>query len=100
MRYPWLYYLLERQGRVARITTDAQIETAMVDPPPDTRAKIRGDLIKFANLRQIPYDLDWNYIRIGDLLHLWVKCPDPFQYKSDQVARLMRRFEGAPMVEG
>ena len=95
-----LYYLLERQGRVARIATEAQIETAMVEPPPDTRAKIRGDLIKFANLRQIPYEIDWDYIRIGYLLHLWIKCQDPFQYESDQVAHLMRRLEDAPMVGG
>ncbi|MCZ6872848.1 MAG: proteasome accessory factor PafA2 family protein [bacterium] len=94
------YYLLERQGRVARIATETQIEAAMVDPPPDTRAKLRGDLIKFANLRRIPYEIDWNYIRIGYLLNLWVKCEDPFQYESDNIAHLIRRLEDAPMVGG
>ncbi len=72
----------------------------MVGPPPDTRAKMRGDLIKFANLRRIPYEIDWNYIRVGYLLNLWVKCRDPFQYENDKIAHLMRRLEGAPVVGG
>jgi proteasome accessory factor A len=88
-----LYYLLERKGRVERITTDAQIEKAMVDPPQNTRAKMRGELIKLAKMKRIPYDLDWNYIRIGYLLNLWVKCNDPFQEENEKVTQLKRRIE-------
>jgi proteasome accessory factor A len=88
-----LYYLLERKGRVDRMATDAQIETAMVDPPQNTRAKMRGELIKLAKMKRIPYDLDWNYIRIGYLLNLWVKCNDPFQEENEKVTQLKRRIE-------
>ena len=82
-----LYFLLERKGQVVRLATDEQIEKAMVDPPQNTRAKMRGELIKLAKMKRIPYDLDWNYIRIGYLLNLWVKCNDPFQEENEKVTR-------------
>jgi proteasome accessory factor A len=88
-----LYFLLERKGLVERLTTDAHIEKAMVDPPQNTRAKMRGELIKLAKMKRIPYDLDWNYIRIGYLLNLWVKCNDPFQEENEKVNQLKRRIE-------
>jgi proteasome accessory factor A len=88
-----LYFLLERKGQVERLTTDAHIEKAMVDPPQNTRAKMRGELIKLAKMKRIPYDLDWNYIRIGYLLNLWVKCNDPFQEENEKVNQLKRRIE-------
>ena len=88
-----LYFLLERKGKVGRLATDEQIEKAMVDPPQNTRAKMRGELIKLAKMKRIPYDLDWNYIRIGYLLNLWVKCNDPFQEENEKVTQLKRRIE-------
>ncbi len=88
-----LYFLLERKGQVVRLATDEQIEKAMVDPPQNTRAKMRGELIKLAKMKRIPYDLDWNYIRIGYLLNLWVKCNDPFQEENEKVTQLKRRIE-------
>jgi proteasome accessory factor A len=88
-----LYYLLERKEHVERIATEAEVEKAMVDPPQNTRAKMRGELIKLAKMKRIPYDLDWNYIRIGYLLNLWVKCNDPFQEENEKVTQLKRRIE-------
>jgi proteasome accessory factor A len=88
-----LYYLLERKGHVERMATDAEIDKATVDPPQNTRAKMRGELIKLAKMKRIPYDLDWNYIRIGYLLNLWVKCNDPFQEENEKVTQLKRRIE-------
>jgi proteasome accessory factor A len=88
-----LYFLLERRGRVERVVSDVDIEKAMVDPPQNTRAKMRGELIKLAKKKRIPYDLDWNYIRIGYLLNLWVKCNDPFQEENEKVTQLKRRIE-------
>jgi proteasome accessory factor A len=88
-----LYFLLERKGQVVQLATNEQIEKAMVDPPQNTRAKMRGELIKLAKMKRIPYDLDWNYIRIGYLLNLWVKCNDPFQEENEKVTQLKRRIE-------
>jgi Pup amidohydrolase len=40
-----LYYRLESSGKVERITTDAEVETAIDEPPEDTRAYFRGRCI-------------------------------------------------------
>ena len=40
-----LYYRLEATGKVERLTTDEEIETAVMEPPIDTRAYFRGRCI-------------------------------------------------------
>jgi len=41
-----LYHRLEAAGKVERITTDAEVEAAIDDPPEDTRAWFRGRCIR------------------------------------------------------
>jgi len=40
-----LYYRLESSGKVERLTSDAEVEAAIDDPPEDTRAYFRGRCI-------------------------------------------------------
>ena len=40
-----LYYRLEAGGKVARLTSDEQVERAVMEPPEDTRAYFRGRCI-------------------------------------------------------
>ena len=40
-----LYYRLEASGKVDRITSDAEVERAVMEPPEDTRAYFRGRCI-------------------------------------------------------
>jgi proteasome accessory factor PafA2 len=40
-----LYYRLEAAGKVERLTTDEQVERAIMEPPEDTRAYFRGKCI-------------------------------------------------------
>ncbi len=88
-----LYYLMERKQQVERVLSEEQIQLATTQPPQNTRAKLRGELIKLAKQKRIPYDLDWNYIRLGYLLNLWVRCNDPFQEEDEKVTLLKRRLE-------
>ena len=45
-----LYYRLEAGGKVERLTTDAEVEDAVMNPPVDTRAYFRGRCIsKYAD---------------------------------------------------
>ena len=88
-----LYYILERNDRVSRVLTDQQIDDAVINPPPDTRAKIRGDFIKLAKEKKIHYNLDWSYIRIGNLLDVRIMCDNPFQTENRRVTELMRIIE-------
>jgi proteasome accessory factor A len=58
-----LYYLLERQGRVERIVSDAEITAAVHQPPEDTRAYFRGECLK----RYGPhvFGVNWDSISFG-----------------------------------
>ncbi len=88
-----LYYLLERAGAVEREFTDADVEKAKSTPPPDTRARMRGEFIKLAREHSIQYDLDWSNIRLGNLLNVRVICNNPFESDIEKVAELVRTIQ-------
>jgi len=59
-----LYFMLERQGRVARIVRDEEITAAIHTPPEDTRAYFRGEC-----LRRYPsqvFGVNWDSISFAD----------------------------------
>ncbi len=91
-----LYYKLEKNGLVDRILNEQQIKQALIDPPQDTRAKLRGDFIKLAKKLNIRYDLDWSYIRLGSLLNIRMMCKNPFQNNVDKLTELQRKLEKSP----
>ncbi|PIE32751.1 Pup--protein ligase [candidate division KSB3 bacterium] len=88
-----LYYILERHDMVDRVLTDRQIQDAILNPPQDTRAKIRGEFIKLAKEKKIHYNLDWSYIRVGNLLDVRIMCDNPFQTENRRVTDLMHIIE-------
>jgi proteasome accessory factor A len=94
------YYLLARQGNVERVVTDEEVTRATLQPPPNTRAKLRGELIKLAKEQKIHYDLDWNYIRFGHLMNFWVRFNDPFQTESEKVSLLKQRLQRSQFSPG
>jgi proteasome accessory factor A len=88
-----LYYLLERKGLVERVLDDEEIIKAKTEPPPDTRARMRGEFIKLARQNSIQYDLDWSNIRLGNLLNVRVICNNPFETDIEKVAELVRTIQ-------
>ena len=88
-----LFYLLERAGAAERLFTDEEIDYAKNEPPPDTRAKMRGEFIKLAREHSIQYDLDWSNIRLGNLLNVRVICNNPFESDTEKVAELVRTIQ-------
>jgi proteasome accessory factor A len=88
-----LYYLLERKGAVERVFTDEEVIKAKTEPPPDTRARMRGEFIKLARQNSIQYDLDWSNIRLGNLLNVRVICNNPFETDTEKVAELVRTIQ-------
>jgi proteasome accessory factor A len=71
----------ERNGGsgVTRVTADLDIVDAMTEPPPDTRAKGRSELVKEVLSRKGPrfYVFDWNGVAVDR--HRYVEMPDPFE---------------------
>ena len=88
-----LYSLLERRGAVERVLEDDEVLKAKTEPPPDTRAKMRGEFIKLARQNSIQYDLDWSNIRLGNLLNVRVICNNPFETDTEKVAELVRTIQ-------
>ena len=58
-----LYYLLERQGRVKRLVSDAEIEAAVTEPPEDTRAYFRGQCLK--RFSGEVFGVNWDSLSFG-----------------------------------
>lgn len=58
-----LYAMLERQGRMARVVTDAEILAAVTEPPHDTRAYFRGECLKRYPAQV--FGVNWDSISFG-----------------------------------
>ena len=58
-----LYYLLEKRGAVARVTTDLKIFEAKSVPPQNTRARLRGEFIRKAQERRRDFTVDWVHLK-------------------------------------
>jgi proteasome accessory factor A len=84
-----LYYLLERQGRVERVLDDEAITEAMTEPPPRTRAALRGRFIRQAKARRRDYTVDWVHLKLNDQAQRTVLCKDPFRYEDERVDKLI-----------
>ena len=60
------------------------------EPPPDARARIRGQFIKIAREKSIAYDLDSSTTRIETLLNLPLVCSNPFETDVEEMIDLGR----------
>jgi len=87
-----VYYKLAGAGMVDRITDDETIEQAKHMPPQTTRARLRGEFIRQANLKGKDYRVDWVYLKLNDPERETILCKDPFQSHDERVERLIRSF--------
>jgi len=84
-----LFYKMQDAGLVERTCTDAQIETAMEQPPQTTRAKLRGEFIRRAKERRRDFTVDWVHLKLNDQAQRTVLCKDPFRFQDDRVEKLI-----------
>jgi proteasome accessory factor A len=89
-----LYYVLEKRGMVQRRVTEEEIQKAMTEPPQTTRAKIRGDFIKFARDRNRSYTVDWTYLKLNGYWEETILCMDPFSSTDWRVEELITTASG------
>lgn len=85
-----LYYVLERSGRVERITTDPEIEAAVEDPPGDTRAYLRGMCLK--KFRSQVFSVNWDSLvfNLEDGPVKRIALEDPLQGTKAHVAEAIQ----------
>ena len=84
-----LFYLLQRRGAVARVTSDPAIFRAKSVPPQTTRARLRGEFIKRAQERRRDFTVDWVHLKLNDQAQRTVLCKDPFRSHDERVHRLI-----------
>ena len=87
-----LYYQLQSNGAVHRVTGDLDIFEAKSIPPQTTRAKLRGDFIRHAQERRRSFAVDWVHLKLHDQAPLTVLCKDPFRSADERVDRLIARM--------
>lgn len=90
-----LYYVLESHGKVAKIIDEKAIERAMTVPPQTTRAKVRGDFIRFARAKNRSYTVDWTYLKLNGYWEETILCMDPFTSSNRRVDELLAQVPAA-----
>ena len=90
-----LFYLLQKNGRVNRISIDADITAAETVPPQTTRAKLRGDFIAAAQAAGKDISVDWVHLKMNDQSQRTVLCKDPFLNVDERVERLIESMQEA-----
>lgn len=80
--YPKL--VLERN---ASYVDSAAIDRAIVEPPPYTRARIRGDLVASARRKRYPLKVEWDKVDVGGRV---IALDDPLAFFDPQVFDAVR----------
>ena len=74
---------------VERMCTDSDIETAVSEPPQNTRARLRGEFIRAAKEKKRDYTVDWVHLKLNDQAQRTVLCKDPFRSRDERVEKLI-----------
>ena len=89
-----LYYLMENRGLAERIVDEDAVQRAMSVPPQTTRAKVRGDFIRFARAKNRSYTVDWTYLKLNGYWEETILCMDPFSAVNRRVEELVSQVSG------
>ncbi|NNG40989.1 Pup--protein ligase [Flexivirga sp. ID2601S] len=84
-----LFYLLQRRGQAARVSSDVEVFEGKTFPPQTTRAKLRGDFIRAAQAKRRDFTVDWVHLKLNDQAQRTVLVKDPFSAADPRVQRLI-----------
>ena len=89
-----LNYLMESRGLIERVVEEEAVQRAMSTPPQTTRAKVRGDFIRFARAKNRSYTVDWTYLKLNGYWEETILCMDPFSAVNRRVDELVSQVSG------
>jgi proteasome accessory factor A len=84
-----LFHLLDKQGALTRETSDIAVFEAKSVPPQTTRARLRGEFIRQAQMKRRDFTVDWVHLKLNDQAQRTVLCKDPFRAVDERVDRLI-----------
>ena len=80
---------MDRKGLTENILEEEEIRVAVDEPPPTTRAKLRGEFIRRAKEKKRDYTVDWVHLKLNDQAQRTVLCKDPFRFEDERVQKLI-----------
>jgi proteasome accessory factor A len=80
---------MQARNLVDRVCTDEAVESAVLNPPETTRARLRGEFIRRAKERKRDYTVDWVHLKLNDQAQRTVLCKDPFKSRDERVEKLI-----------
>jgi proteasome accessory factor A len=86
--------LMESRGLIERVVEEEAVQRAMSTPPQTTRAKVRGDFIRFARAKNRSYTVDWTYLKLNGYWEETILCMDPFSAVNRRVDELLSQVAG------
>jgi len=84
-----LHQRLERDGRVVRLAAELAVTRAQSDPPPTTRAALRGRFLAAAREAEQDVTVDWVHLKVNGDVPRTVMCKDPLVWDDERVDRLI-----------
>ncbi len=90
-----LFLALERAGRIVRRTTDAEVEAAVTEPPPGTRAWLRGQLLTRFPAAVVAANWDSVTLELPRGRIVTIRLTDPLQHTATSDRDLVERAGSA-----
>jgi proteasome accessory factor A len=84
---------LEESGAAVKVVTEEQVRAAIVQPPANTRAALRGRFIAAARTAGTDYSVDWVTLKLGEPHRASVDLLDPFATADGRVDALIAGLE-------
>ncbi len=93
--------LLEQRGSLQRMVDDGDVERAILEPPPTTRAALRARFIGRAQDLKANYRAGWTSLSTADRYNSPVRTvtvPDPFRVSCPEIDRLSDELVPRPAL--
>ncbi|WP_336251072.1 proteasome accessory factor PafA2 family protein [Stomatohabitans albus] len=84
-----LFWRAQEKGHTVQCVDDDVIADAMVIPPSNTRASIRGRFITAANQANVPWEAGWAQVKAMGVVY---DMMNPFTTHDERVESLIRKF--------
>jgi proteasome accessory factor A len=86
-----IFYSLQSEGCMRRVITDQQISHAISNAPIDTRARVRGYLMRNLKKQKMPCIVDWHHIYAGQTECFEMK--EPFDISVPKAQRWLNALK-------
>ncbi len=88
-----IYHRLEDAGLVIKFFSDKEIERAIYQPPQDTRARVRGEIVKYLKKKGLISAIDWSNVNLEKIGAGKIIMNDPFDNSLDKFIQVKTKID-------